>query len=135
MVVCSLCGSPCTGCLQAFQAGANGRRRGPDGDYLQAWGYPSQPATEQDLIEAFHELNPDVHVTFIMAPLRSYYDKLGIMFASGTAPDVVRVNNVQFPVYVGTYVITSGSGGPKNATLFYALYLYRSAFRFFKMGR
>jgi len=27
-----------------------------------------------------------------------------------------------------------GSGGPNNATEVYALYLYRNAFRFFKMG-
>lgn len=64
-----------------------------------AWGYPSQLATEQNLIEAFHQLNPDVYVTFIMVPIRSYYDKLGIMFASGTAPDVIRVNGVHFPLY------------------------------------
>ena len=40
-----------------------------------------------------------------------------------------------FQVFAGAYVITRGEGSPNNATLFYALYLYQNAFRFFKMGR
>jgi len=65
-----------------------------------AWGYPSQLGTERRLIEKFHEENPDIHVRFIMAPMSSYYDKVGIMFASGTAPDIVRVNPQHFAAYV-----------------------------------
>ncbi len=38
-----------------------------------------------------------------------------------------------FQVFTNAYVMTEG--GPNNATLFYALYLYRNAFVFFKMGR
>jgi len=38
-----------------------------------------------------------------------------------------------FQVFASAYVMTNG--GPNNATLFYALYLYRNAFQFFKMGR
>ena len=37
-----------------------------------------------------------------------------------------------FQVFTQAYVMTSG--GPADSTLFYALYLYDSAFRFFKMG-
>jgi multiple sugar transport system permease protein len=37
-----------------------------------------------------------------------------------------------FQVFTQAYVMTSG--GPADSTLFYALYLYQSAFRFFKMG-
>ena len=65
-----------------------------------AWGYPSQLGTEQRLIDKFHEENPDVDVRFIMAPMSSYYDKVGIMFASGTAPDIMRVNPPHFAAYV-----------------------------------
>ncbi len=64
-----------------------------------AWGYPSQLKTEGDLVEAFHRENPDVHVTFIMAPMSSYYDKVTIMFASGTAPDILRTNPQHFAAY------------------------------------
>jgi multiple sugar transport system permease protein len=34
--------------------------------------------------------------------------------------------------FTQAYIITNG--GPQNATLFYALHIYRSAFRDFKMG-
>ena len=37
-----------------------------------------------------------------------------------------------FQVFTGAYIITAG--GPANSTLFYVLYLYNNAFRFFKMG-
>ena len=37
-----------------------------------------------------------------------------------------------FQVFTQAYVMTRG--GPQNATLFYILYLYRSAFEDFKMG-
>jgi multiple sugar transport system permease protein len=37
-----------------------------------------------------------------------------------------------FQYFTQAYVMTQG--GPMNATLFYALYLYRNAFQYFKMG-
>lgn len=37
-----------------------------------------------------------------------------------------------FQVFIQSYVMTSG--GPADATLFYLLYLYNSAFKYFKMG-
>ncbi|NPV09418.1 MAG: sugar ABC transporter permease [Anaerolineae bacterium] len=37
-----------------------------------------------------------------------------------------------FQVFTQAYVMTNG--GPVNSTLFYVLYLYQNAFRFFKMG-
>ena len=37
-----------------------------------------------------------------------------------------------FQVFTAAYVMTGG--GPVNSTLFYVLYLYRNAFKFFKMG-
>lgn len=37
-----------------------------------------------------------------------------------------------FQVFTGAYIITQG--GPANSTLFYVLYLYNNAFKFFKMG-
>jgi len=37
-----------------------------------------------------------------------------------------------FQVFTTAYIMTSG--GPNNATLFYALYLYQNAFQYVKMG-
>jgi multiple sugar transport system permease protein len=39
-----------------------------------------------------------------------------------------------FQVFTSAYVMTNGNGGPVNSTLFYVLYLYQNAFRFFEMG-
>jgi multiple sugar transport system permease protein len=39
-----------------------------------------------------------------------------------------------FQVFTVAYVVTSGYGGPHNATLFYALYLYDVAFWWGRMG-
>lgn len=38
-----------------------------------------------------------------------------------------------FQVFTQAYVMTGG--GPNNATLFYALYLFRNAFEYFKLGK
>ena len=39
-----------------------------------------------------------------------------------------------FNYFTEVYVATSGDGGPIRSTLFYNLYLYQNAFRFFDMG-
>jgi len=40
-----------------------------------------------------------------------------------------------FQYFTAAYVVSGGSGGPMDSTLFYALLLYRNAFSYFKMGR
>lgn len=39
-----------------------------------------------------------------------------------------------FQYFTEVYVATSGTGGPQYSTLFYNLYLYQNAFRYFDMG-
>lgn len=39
-----------------------------------------------------------------------------------------------FQYFTEVYVATGGSGGPQRSTLFYNLYLYQNAFRYFEMG-
>ena len=39
-----------------------------------------------------------------------------------------------FQYFTEVYVLTNGSGNPARATLFYNLYLYQNAFRYFHMG-
>lgn len=36
--------------------------------------------------------------------------------------------------FTPAFIISGGSGGPTNSTLFYTLYLYQEAFQFFRMG-
>ena len=39
-----------------------------------------------------------------------------------------------FKAFTPAYIISQGSGGPSNATLFYTLYIFQQAFSFFHMG-
>lgn len=39
-----------------------------------------------------------------------------------------------FKAFTPSFIISSGTGGPINSTLFYTLYLYQEAFNFFRMG-
>lgn len=39
-----------------------------------------------------------------------------------------------FKAFTPAYVISGGTGGPIDSTLFYTLYLYQEAFQFFRMG-
>ncbi len=73
-------------------------------------------AASIDGATAFHRFR---HITIpLMTPLIFFNLILGII---GT-----------FQVFTGAYIITAG--GPANSTLFYVLYLYNNAFKFFKMG-
>ena len=39
-----------------------------------------------------------------------------------------------FQFFTQAFVMTAGTGGPADSTLFYALYLYKNAFQYFRMG-
>lgn len=39
-----------------------------------------------------------------------------------------------FQYFTQAYIMTEGGGGPADSTLFYALYLFKNAFMFFRMG-
>jgi multiple sugar transport system permease protein len=61
------------------------------------------------------------HVTIpMMTPVIFYNLVLGLIAA--------------FNYFTEVYVATSGEGGPQRSTLFYNLYLYQNAFKFFDMG-
>jgi multiple sugar transport system permease protein len=42
------------------------------------------------------------------------------------------INSMQ--VFTSSYIVSGGSGGPVNSTLFYTLYLYQRGFSYFEMG-
>lgn len=39
-----------------------------------------------------------------------------------------------FQVFTEAFIVSNGQGGPLNSTLFYSLYLFQQAFRYFNMG-
>lgn len=73
----------------------------PDAGKIQlrymAWGSPEQMALEEKFCAEFNRRNPDVHVRFFRVPGSAYLNKAIIMFASRTAPDVVRIDHFNFP--------------------------------------
>jgi len=61
------------------------------------------------------------NVTFpMMTPVLFYNVVLGLI--------------TTFQYFTEVYVATGGAGGPQRATMFYNLYLYQNAFRYFDMG-
>ena len=62
-----------------------------------AWGNVQQLALEQRIVDEFNRRNPDIHVRLFKVPGNSYRNKMIVMFASRTAPDVVRVDHYDFP--------------------------------------
>jgi multiple sugar transport system substrate-binding protein len=65
-----------------------------------AWGNPEQLAVERQIADEFERLNPKVRVHLVMVPGSSYADKLQLMLASRTAPDVMRVDHYYYPALV-----------------------------------
>lgn len=62
-----------------------------------AWGNVQQLAIEQKIVDEFNKRNPDINVRLFKVPGTSYRNKMVVMFASRTAPDVVRVDHYDFP--------------------------------------
>lgn len=65
-----------------------------------AWGNPEQLALEKATAAEFMKRNPGVDVEVFLVPGSAYLDKLQLMLASRTAPDVMRVDHYNFPALV-----------------------------------
>ena len=65
-----------------------------------AWGNPQQLALEQSLCRQFTAQNPSIRVKFVRVPSAEYQNKLVLMLASHTAPDVMRIDHYNFPAQV-----------------------------------
>ncbi len=65
-----------------------------------AWGNPQQLALEESLCDQFSKQNPGIHVRFLRLPSSAYQNKMVLMLASHTAPDVMRVDHYNFPSMV-----------------------------------
>jgi multiple sugar transport system substrate-binding protein len=90
-------------CLCALIALLPGGCAEPDGRTqlrYMAWGNPEQLETEKKIIAEFEKRNPELRVKLTMVPGSGYQDKLHLMLASRTAPDVMRVDHYFFPSLV-----------------------------------
>ena len=65
---------------------------------FSSWGSVSEVNIIKHLISDFEASNPDIKVTFMHIP-QNYFQKIQLLFASNTAPDVVFINNLYLPIY------------------------------------
>lgn len=63
-----------------------------------SWGSKSEISILKPILADFEKENPDIKVDFMHIP-QNYFQKIHLLFASNTAPDVIFINNFYLPVY------------------------------------
>ena len=63
-----------------------------------SWGSVTEVGIIKKLISDFERENPEIKINFIHVP-QNYFQKIHLMFASNTPPDVIFLNNLYLPVY------------------------------------
>ena len=81
---CSLCG-----CV---------KKEAPTTVKFASWGSKSEIDILKPIISDFEKEYPNIKVEFIHIP-QNYFQKIHLLFASNTAPDVIFINNLYLPVY------------------------------------
>ena len=69
-----------------------------------SWGSKSEIDILEPLLAGFEKENPDIKVEFMHIP-QNYFQKIHLLFASNTAPDVIFINNLYLPVYANAGVL------------------------------
>lgn len=65
---------------------------------FSSWGSITEVEVLKKIISDFEQENPDIKINFMHIP-QNYFQKLHLLFASNTAPDVVFINNLNVPIY------------------------------------
>ena len=63
-----------------------------------SWGSKSELDILNPIINEFEKENPDIKIDFMHIP-QNYFQKIHLLFASNTAPDVIFINNLYLPLY------------------------------------
>ena len=71
---------------------------------FSSWGSESEIKILKPVLSEFENENPDINVEFLHIP-QNYFQKLHLLFASNTAPDVVFINNQFLPIYANANVL------------------------------
>ena len=69
-----------------------------------SWGSESEVGILNPILADFEKENPDIKVDFMHIP-QNYFQKIHLLFASNTAPDVLFLNNQYLPVYANAGVL------------------------------
>jgi len=100
LLVCLIIGAGIAGILAANNKGFDNKVT----IQFSSWGSESEIRILKPLIYEFERENPDIKVDFMHIP-QNYFQKLHLLFASNTAPDVVFINNQYIPVYANAGVL------------------------------
>lgn len=73
------------------------------------WGSQSELEILKPILAEFEKENPTVRVDFMHIP-QNYFQKIHLLFASNTPPDVIFVNNLYLPIYANAGVLEPLSG-------------------------
>jgi len=73
--------------------------RKPGEIVFAGWGGPEEKEVFTHLVREFERENPEIHVRYIQVP-QNYMQKLQIMMAGGTPPDVFYIPDGDFPAFV-----------------------------------
>ena len=65
---------------------------------FSSWGSITEVKILEKVISDFETENPNIKINFIHIP-QNYFQKIHLLFASNTEPDVIFINNLQLPVY------------------------------------
>ena len=68
------------------------------------WGSESELNILKPIIEEFEKENSDIKVDLMHIP-QNYFQKIHLLFASNTAPDVIFINNLYLPMYANAGVL------------------------------
>lgn len=69
-----------------------------------SWGSESEIKILKPLLNKFEQENPDIKIDFLHIP-QNYFQKIHLLFASNTSPDVIFINNQYLPVYANAGVL------------------------------
>lgn len=85
-------------CLTIFLSGCAKKNESVKIQFA-SWGSKTEVEIIRSVISDFEAENPDIKVEFFHIP-QNYFQKIHLLFASNTEPDVLFLNNLYLPVYV-----------------------------------
>lgn len=71
---------------------------------FSSWGSESEISILKPILNEFEHENPDIKVDFLHIP-QNYFQKIHLLFASNTSPDVIFINNQYLPIYANAGVL------------------------------
>lgn len=83
-----------------------------------SWGSDSELQILKPILSDFEQKNPDIKIDFMHIP-QNYFQKIHLLFASNTAPDVIFINNQYLSVYANAKVLEDLSGKDFEYDKFY----------------